>query len=194
MTNKWNLQKEFILASCSPQRLKLLFDAGFEPKECIAADIDESVLKGEKPAHYVKRVAAQKASFVALKHPNECIVAADTIIVVKGKIIRKAKDAAVARQNLDLISNSKHSVLTGYSVITPSGKQITGLVRTTVYIKKITENEKIALIQSGEWKNVAAYRIEGMLSTFVKKIKGSYPNIVGLPVYEIGDILKDVLR
>ena len=194
MSNKWNLPKGFILASCSPQRQRLLFNAGFEPDLCVGADIDENILPNEKPRDYVLRVATQKALFVAKKHPNCCIVSADTVIVAKGKIIRKAPNETVARENLDLLSGTKHYVLTGYSVIDFNGQQKTAVASTTVYMKKITNAEKDALIASKEWKNVAAYRIEGMLSTFVKGIKGSYPNIVGLPVYEVGQILKKVLK
>ena len=194
MPNKWNLKKEFILASQSPQRLKLLTDAGFKPIECIAADINEDVLENETPMEYVARVASEKAAFVAKKHPNICIVSADTIIVAEDKIIRKASNQDVARENLNLLSGKKHFVLTGFSVISSDKKQITKVISTTVYMKKITEAEKDALIQSKEWENVAAYRIEGMLSTFVKSINGSYPNIVGLPVYEVGDILKETLK
>ena len=194
MPNKWNLSKEFILASQSPQRLSLLKNAGFEPIKCVCADIDEDVLDKEKPEAYVARVSTQKALFVAKKHPDICIVSADTVIVAKGKIIRKACDEIIARQNLDLLSGKKHKVLTGFSVIYPNKNPITKVVSTTVYMKKLTESEKQALIASKEWENVAAYRIEGMLSTFVKSIKGSYPNIVGLPVYEVGDILKELLK
>jgi len=194
MPNKWNLEKGFILASCSPQRKRLLKDAGFEADLYVGADIDESVLPNEKPKDYVKRVATEKALFVAKEHPNCCIVSADTIIVAKGKIVRKAPNEEVARENLDLISGTRHHVLTGYSVIDFDGKQISDVVSTTVYMKRISDAEKDALIASKEWENVAAYRIEGMLSTFVKAIKGSYPNIVGLPVYEISEILKRVLK
>ena len=194
MPNKWNLSKEFILASQSPQRLKLLNDAGFTPIECIVADINEDILKNEKPKKYVARVAFEKAKFVAKKRPNACIVSADTVIVVDGKIIRKAPNESVARDNLNFLSGKKHYVLTGFAIILPNGKQINKVISTIVYMKKLTEAEKDALIASKEWENVAAYRIEGMLSTFVKSIKGSYPNIVGLPIYEIADILKEVLK
>ena len=119
---------------------------------------------------------------------------ADTIIVAGKKIIRKAANENIARQNLDLLSGKKHFVLTGFTIIAPNNKIITKVISTTVYMKKISKEEKDALILSKEWENVAAYRIEGMLSTFVKSIKGSYPNIVGLPVYEVGDILKEYLK
>ena len=194
MPNKWNLSKEFILASQSPQRLKLLNDAGFTPYESIAANINEDILENEEPKQYVARVAIEKARYVAQQKPNICILSADTVIVANGKIIRKAANEAIARQNLNLLSGKKHYVLTGFAIILPNGKQINKVISTIVYMKKLTESEKDALIASKEWENVAAYRIEGMLSTFVKSIKGSYPNIVGLPIYEIADILKDVLK
>ena len=194
MPNKWNLSKEFILASQSPQRLKLLNDAGFTPIECVVANINEDILEEETPKRYVARVSIEKAKYVAQQKPNICIVSADTVIVAKRRIIRKAANEAIARQNLDLLSGQKHHVLTGFCVIYPNGKQINKVISSTVYMKKLTESEKDALIASKEWENVAAYRIEGMLSTFVKSIKGSYPNIVGLPIYEIADILKEVLK
>ena len=194
MPNKWNLTKEFILASQSPQRLSLLKNAGFEPIKCLSADIDESIKENEKPEKYVARVATEKALFIQKKEAKYCIVSADTVIVAKGHIIRKAPDENTARNNLELLSGKSHFVLTGYCVIFPDGKRITKVCKTKVCLKKLTKEEKESLLASKEWENVAAYRIEGMLSTFVKSIRGSYTSIVGLPVYEIGNLLKKGLK
>ena len=190
----WGLTKPFILASSSPRRIRLLENAGFKPQEIVPADIDETEKKGEKPDEYVVRVATEKAKHVAKLRPNICIVAADTIIVAKGEIVRKAPDEQKARANLELISGGTHYAYTGYCIISAKGTVISKLVKTTIKMKKFTDAEVDTLIASKEWENVAAYRIEGLLSALVKGIEGSYTNIIGLPVYEVSQDLKKVLK
>ena len=190
----WGLTKPFILASSSPRRIRLLENAGFKPKEIVPADIDETEKKNERPDKYVVRVATEKAEHVAKLRPGICIVAADTIIVAKGKIVRKAPTEQKAKANLKMLSGSTHYAYTGYCVISDKGTVISKLVKTTVKMKKFTDDEIDTLIASKEWQNVAAYRIEGLLSSLVKGIEGSYTNIIGLPVYEVSQDLKKVLK
>ena len=85
------MNKNFILASQSPQRLALLRQIGYDPESIEPADIDEKPEKGEKPSQYVKRMALEKARHVAVKHPEKVVLASDTIIVCGTKIIQKAK-------------------------------------------------------------------------------------------------------
>jgi len=190
----WGLTKTFILASSSPRRIRLLENAGFKPVEIVPADIDETEKKGERPDKYVVRVATEKAQHVAKLRPGICIVAADTIIVAKGKIVRKAATEQKARTNLKLLSGSTHYAYTGYCIISDKGKVISKLVKTAVKTKKFTDDEIDTLITSKEWQNVAAYRIEGLLSALVKSIEGSYTNIIGLPIYEVAQDLKNMLK
>ena len=192
--NLWGLARGFVLASGSPQRLRLLESAGFIPEKIITADIDETPFPGELPARYVKRVAVEKARAVALKSPSSCILAADTVIAVGRRIIRKARDEGQVRQNLKLLSGRRHRVMTGFCVKMPDGREISKVVQTAVIIKHFDESDINALIQSGEWKGVAGYRIEGILSACVTKIIGSHPNIVGLPIFEVAQVLKGILR
>jgi len=192
--NLWGLTEGFVLASGSPQRLRLLEAAGFAPSDVITADIDETPLPKELPARYVHRVAVQKARAVALKDPDSTILAADTVIAVGHRMIRKAKDEDEVRQNLKLLSGRRHRVITGFCVKTPDGREIAKVVQTAVVIKRLDESDIQALIASGEWKGVAGYRIEGVLSACVKKIIGSHPNIVGLPIFEVAQVLKGILR
>ena len=84
-------KKDFILASASPQRLALLEQINLAPKEICPADIDESFLPREAPSAYVKRMAEEKAAHVAALRPGENILAADTVVVVGRRILRKAK-------------------------------------------------------------------------------------------------------
>ena len=190
----WGLTKPFILASSSPRRIRLLENAGFKPQEIVPADIDETEKKGERPDKYVVRVATEKAKHVANLRPGTCIVAADTIIVAKGKIVRKAPTEQKARANLKMLSGSTHYAYTGYCIISDKGTVISRLVKTTIKTKKFTDAEIDMLIASQEWKNVAAYGIEGVFSSLVKDVQGSYTNVIGLPIYEVAQDLKKVLR
>jgi len=190
----WDVQKPFILASSSPRRIRLLENAGFKPAKIVPADIDETEKRGERPDKYVVRVATEKAKHVARLCPGTCIVAADTIIVTKGKIVRKAATEQKARTNFKMLSGRIHYAYTGYCIISDKGTVISKLIKTTIKTKKFTEAEIETLIASKEWQNVAAYGIEGLFSTLVKDIQGSYTNIIGLPVYEVTQDLKKVLK
>lgn len=192
--NIWGLKHGFILASGSPQRKRLLESAGFTPTDIISADIDETPYDRELPARYVVRIATEKAKAVATDHPNDYILAADTVIAVGKRIIRKSKTAEEATQNLHLLSGRRHRVMTGFCVITPTGKTISKLTQTAVIMKSLDAADIRAIIDSDEWKNVAGYKIEGVLSACVKKIIGSHPNIVGLPIFEVAQVLKGLLR
>lgn len=190
----WRLTQPFILASASPQRLRLLEQAGFKPDRIESADIDESVRKNELPVRYVKRIAIEKARAVAAKHPGICVLGADTVIAVGKRLIRKAETEEEARQHLELISGRRHRVITGFCVILPDGREIAKVVQTAVITKHFDATDIAVILASGEWRNVAGYRIEGVLSACVRKVIGSFPNIVGLPIFEVAQVLKGALR
>ncbi len=192
--NFWQLTKPFILASGSPQRRALLEQARLCPMSIETADIDETILPNELPRRYVQRVAVEKAAAVAARHPGICILAADTILAVGRRVIRKAETEAAARANLNLLSGRKHHVLTGVCIITPEGKKITRISSSAVIMKHLDETEIEAVIRSGEWKGVAGYRIEGLIQSFARQINGSFSGIVGLPVYEVSNILRGILK
>ena len=191
--NLWGLTDGFILASGSPQRLRLLEAAGFPPSAVITADIDETPHKNELPARYVKRIAIEKARAVAQKNKGQCILAADTVIAVGVRMIRKATTREEAFENLKLLSGRKHRVITGFCVVKPDGTTITKTVTTFVIIKKLDKVDIEAILDSGQWQNVAGYQIEGMLSAVVRKTIGSFPNVVGLPIFEVAQVLRGIL-
>lgn len=193
MTNNfWELKHGFILASASPQRKRLLEQIRLFPDEIISPDIDESVLKGELPRQYVKRIATQKAQAVFNTHTGKCVVAADTVLAVGRHIIRKAQNEDEARANLLLLSGRKHQVLTGLCVMTPEGKAISRVSATTVTMKRLSQKDIEFIIKSAEYKGVAGYRIEGIISAFVKQMNGSFDSVVGLPLYETAQILRGI--
>lgn len=192
-SNFWNLKSGFILASASVNRRALLESVRLVPSKIVSPQIDEAQFDGELPARYVKRIAIQKAKAVAKECPGETILAADTILAVGRRFIRKAYTEEEARANLNLLSGRKHKVLTGICVISPSGKIISKVNTSVVAMKKLDETDIRFILNSNEWKGVAGYQIEGVLSAFVKHISGSYSSIVGLPVYETIQILRGIL-
>lgn len=190
----WHLKQGFILASASPQRRALLKEIQLEPEEIVSPDVNEDLLKGELPRQYVERVAVDKAKAVALMRPHKCVLAADTVLAVGRRIIRKAKTIDEARKNLNLISGRKHRVYTGVAVVAPDGRVISRVNVTSVVMKHLDEDDIRVILDSNEWQGVAGYKIEGVLASFVKQISGSYSGIVGLPVYETTQILRGILR
>ncbi|MDX6749466.1 Maf family protein [Geminicoccaceae bacterium 1502E] len=174
------------LASTSPRRLALLRQAGIEPRQVLAPDVDETPLKGELPADHALRLAGVKADAgrAQLAEPA-FVVAADTVVACGRRILPKAGTRAEAEACLRLISGRRHRVHGGLCVIAPDGRRRTRLVTTSVRIKRLTQDEISFYLASGEWEGKAGgYAIQGLAATFVPSINGSYTNVVGLPLAE----------
>ncbi len=133
------MKKGFILASGSVHRKNLLLSAGFEPKEIITADIDETPFTSEEPIDYVKRMALEKAKAVHALKPNDIILAADTIVVCKGKIIQKSYSDEDQRKVMRLLSGTKHSVLTAVCLIDENGIVYPEMSETDVNVKPLSD-------------------------------------------------------
>lgn len=185
-------KKNFILASCSPQRYALLKQIGYEPEKIEAADIDETPHKFEKPTEYVKRMAKEKALAVAAKHKGWVVLAGDTVVVVGRRILQKAADAQEQIDIMKLLSGKSHKVLSGICIVSETGKFSVKCVSTRILMKKLTTKEIYDYVQSNEWVGCAGYKIEGQLAGFVKKIIGSYSGVVGLPLFEVKNMLNGV--
>lgn len=185
-------EKDFILASGSPQRRALLAQIGFVPKKIQPADIDEHQLEKEKPLPYIRRIARAKAEAVASLCPNENILSADTIIVVGQKIIQKSPTAEKETAVLKMLSGRTHRVITSVCVIDKKGHLSQKTITTKIVMKHLTPQEIEEYIKSGEWHGVAGYKIEGLLAGYVKKIIGSYSGVVGLPLYETKNMLNGI--
>ena len=181
--------KNFILASSSPQRKRLLEQIGFTPKEILAADIDETELKHEKPLIYVKRMALQKAQAVALQRPGENILASDTIITVGLRIIHKSKTPEEQIEVMRLLSGRNHKVISAVCLITADGKAHEKIITTRISMKRLSSNEIKEYVETKEWVGVCGYKIEGRLAGYVRKLTGSFTGVVGLPLYETRNLL-----
>ncbi len=179
-----------VLASASPRRLDLLRQIGIEPAAVDPAAVDETPLKGELPRAYAARCAAGKARAVAGRHPGAVVLACDTVVACGRRILPKAEDERAARDCLGLLSGRRHRVLGGLHVLAPDGRAHARLVETVVTFKRLSAAEIDRYLAAGEWHGKAGgYAIQGRAAAFVKAVGGSYPNVVGLPLFEAAGIL-----
>lgn len=177
-----------ILASASPRRADLLRAAGFQ-FDVRPADVDERVQPGETAASYVARLAAEKAGAVAARAPGWVVLGADTSVVVDGDILGKPEDGRSAGAMLQRLSNRTHEVLTGICLVGGRGgaAAVRALVaHTTVRFAHLSPAEIDWYVETGEPLDKAGgYAIQGLGSRFVTEVRGSYTNVVGLPVAEV---------
>ncbi|MFQ5346729.1 MAG: Maf family protein [Rhodothalassiaceae bacterium] len=180
----------FILASASPRRLALLRQIGLEPDHVEAADIDETPQPRELPRLHALRLASEKAEAVAGTHPGAFVLGADTVVAVGRRILPKASDAETAAACLALLSGRAHRVHGGVALILPDGTMRTRHAETRVSFKRLSRAEIDAYLRSGEWQGKAGgYAIQGRAAAFVRRLVGSYSNVVGLPLYETAQLL-----
>lgn len=183
--------RDLVLASSSPRRAALLEQIQIKPVKITPAAIDETPEKDEKPRDLALRLAQKKARKVAQNHKNAFILAADTVVGCGRRILLKTENAKEARQWLSLLSGRRHHVYTGLALITPEGQMLSRVCDTLVQFKRLSAQELDAYIAGGQWKDVAGgYAIQGAADAFVKFIRGSYSNVVGLPLYDTMQMLK----
>lgn len=185
--------KEWILASKSPRRRELF--GRLVPEFTVITDDSEEVwLPDEKPEIAVKRLAKEKAENVAAKTDRDALIlAADTVVVLDGKILGKPKDEAEAYAMLSTLSGNTHQVFTGMAVFDrQSGKCVTASECTKVRFCTLNEETIRCYIASGEPMDKAgAYGIQDLGALFVEGIEGDYFNVVGLPLCRLGKLLKE---
>jgi septum formation protein len=185
-----------VLASASPRRVTLLAQAGITPDALRPTSIDESANKAEKPRSLVSRLARSKAEVGRDQIANErdladsYVLAADTVVAVGSKILMKPAHVEEAMASLQLLSGRAHNVYTAICLITPDDKVKTKIIETTVYFRHLAQSEIESYIASREWRGKAGgYAIQGLAGCFIRKINGSYTNVVGLPLTEVISLL-----
>ena len=179
-----------VLASASPRRRALLEQIGYAPDTVEPAALDEAVLPGEQPEAHAARLAHEKASSVAARHPGAFVLGADTVVACGRRILDKAESEESARRSLSLLSGRRHRVFGGVVVIDPTGRAVSRLVRTAVTFKRLSAEELEDYLASGEWRGKAGgYAIQGRAAAFVRFVGGSYSNVVGLPLHETYGLL-----
>jgi septum formation protein len=191
-----NWRQSLILASGSPRRLALLQQVGIEPRLIVPAEIDETPGRFEAPRVLANRLARSKAEAVIkiIRHDDAMadsfILAADTVVAVGRRILPKTELVDEASSCLRLLSGRSHRVYTGLAIVTPKGAIRERLVETRVRFKRLSKEDLESYLASGEWRGKAGgYAIQGIAGSFVAKIVGSYPNVVGLPLYEVMSVL-----
>ncbi|HSC25896.1 MAG TPA: Maf family protein [Vicinamibacterales bacterium] len=182
-----------LLASASPRRADLLRSAGFD-FEISPADVDESPHTGEEPRPYALRVATEKADVAAsgCRDSGRAVLAADTVVVARGQLLGKPRDASDARRMLRSLAGAVHEVHTAV-VLGTRARRVSDIVTTRVHLLPLSEREIDWYIQTGEPDGKAgAYAIQGCGSRFIDWIEGSWSNVVGLPVAAVYRLLKEM--
>ena len=172
-----------ILASASKARLELLESVGISPDKILNTNIDETPKKSEKPLDYVSRIALEKNKSVK-KKKIEIVLTADTVVALGRRILQKPNDEEEALYFLNLLSGRRHKVYTSICIFYKE-KYYQKNVKTTVKMKRLSDDEKKCYLLTDEWKGKAGgYSIQGAASYFFPFISGSYSNVVGLPLTE----------
>nr|WP_314992748.1 Maf family protein [uncultured Treponema sp.] len=184
-----------ILASKSPQRQDILRRLNI-PFVCIPSETDETFDPSLPPEKAVEQIALRKAEAVLrspLKINTPWIIAADTLIFSHGTPMGKPADVEQARSMLQSYSGAPHKVITAICCYDEKLHRLsTRISSSNVCFKALSDAEIEWYLSTGEWQGAAgAYRIQGIAACFITKIEGSYSGIVGLPISELYDILKE---
>ncbi len=178
------------LASASPRRLDLLAQIDLKHDAVAAAEIDETRLPNETPRLLALQLAVAKAAKVAAEQPGAYVLAADTVVAVGRRVLPKVETEAQGRACLELLSGRAHKVLTAVALRAPDGRVASRLVESRLHVKRLTSAEITAYLASGEGIGKAGgYAIQGRAGAFVMSLQGSYPAVVGLPLYETLNLL-----
>jgi septum formation protein len=187
------LSAPFILASASPRRIELLTLLGLD-FTVMPSGADETFRPGESPPAHTLRLSADKAGLIAVAHPGSWVLGADTIVVIDGTVLGKPADPEEARRMLKKLSARSHTVFTGFTLVRQTAQiAVSEVVASTVLFREIAEDEMAWYINSPEpYDKAGAYAVQGIGAFFIKEIKGSYTNVMGLPLCEVVDLLKKV--
>jgi septum formation protein len=185
------MKSRLILASKSPRRYELLKQIGLD-FDMSPSRVEEDFIPEESPRDHVIRLAEAKALEVGSRNPDCWVIAADTVVYIDGFILGKPKNREGALEMLGRLSGQEHQVLTGFSV-RHLGKGIGDqeAVETAVKVKVLTPAEMGWYVKTGEpFDKAGGYAIQGIGSFMIESIRGSYTNVVGLPLCELIEMLK----
>lgn len=181
------------LASGSPRRRELLAQIGV-PFRRLPVQVDEALMPGELPDGYVRRLAAQKAraGWLALSgRATAPVMGADTAVVLGDQVLGKPRDREDGLAMLAQLSGHTHLVLSGVALVEADREAVRVSV-SRVTFRVLSTQECRAYWESGEPADKAgAYGIQGLGGTFVKRLEGSYSGVMGLPLFETGQLLEE---
>jgi septum formation protein len=183
------------LASQSPRRRELLNQLGVEFQVVAGPDIDESAFGRESPRDYVERMVREKCAAVLAREPlrsGDCILVADTTVTFDDHILGKPESREDAIRMLTMLSGRSHQVITGLAVATNS-QMLSTLHITDVTFAAIDRVQIERYTDSGEPLDKAgAYGIQGRAAAFISRIDGSFSSVMGLPLFETAQLLKQI--
>lgn len=188
--------KQIVLASSSPRRSSLLRQIGI-PFEIVPPDVDESrYIFGDDPAGTAERLALAKAKSAAgrVDARGRLVLGADTVVLFEGEFIGKPKDAEDAFAMLQKLAGRAHRVLTGFALLDPrTNRAVTGHEWTTVTMRKLTDAEIRAYVDTGEPLDKAgSYGAHAQGAGLVTRVEGCFYNVIGLPLARLLVELKNV--
>ena len=186
---------KIILASKSPQRKTLLKKLNLNFTS-VSSNINENIFinKIKNPNLLCKRLAIEKSKYIAKKYPNHLIIGADTIISLNNKILGKPKNKKEAHNYLNLLSDKKHTVYTGVSIINlKKNININFIDKTIVQFYKLNKNDIKYYINSfNPCERSGGYGIQDWSGIFIKTINGCYYNVVGFPLPKFYKLFKEI--
>jgi septum formation protein len=185
--------EKIVLASASPRRVELLASAGIEV-DAVPSRVPEDAQAGETATDRVRRLAETKARSVAAATAGRFFIGADTVVVHGGEVMGKPRDSADAERMLRTLSGGGHAVITGYAISDAARGQIrVGDATTLVYFKALSPAEITGYVaEERPYDKAGAYAIQGRAAYMVRRIEGSYTNVVGLPLCETVEALVEM--
>lgn len=183
---------KIILASSSPRRKELLKKIVGD-FEIIPSEVDEVYPSSILPIDVSLYLSNLKAKDVASKHKDSIVIGCDTTVIINDMILGKPKNYNDAKNMLELLSNNMHIVASAVTIFYKEKiYQINSINK--VFFKKLTTLEIEEYLKNDEYKDKAgAYAIQGIANKFILKYDGEYESIVGLPIKELNDILKEIM-
>ncbi|MDR0423147.1 MAG: Maf family nucleotide pyrophosphatase [Rickettsiales bacterium] len=181
--------RRFVLGSGSKSRLKLIEQSGFVPDLIEAPDVDETPLKKEKVLDYVKRVSKAKCEFLSKRYSDDVVLTADTVMSHRGQIVRKIYTGDDIKDFLESCSGRSVKAITSLCVY-DAEKISQKTIETSLKYKHLNKSEIDEYVKSGIGIGKAGgVAIESFMECFVIRIIGSYSNILGLPLYDVNNML-----
>ena len=179
---------KIILASQSPRRREILTLMEI-PFEVIESNVQEVPPEGATPEELVKALAEQKARAVFSQHPNDCVIGADTVVDLDGRVLGKPHTSERAKEYLHLLQGRSHIVYTGICVLTPGHVDVRS-ARTDVTFRPMSDAEIDWYVGTGDPLDKAgSYGVQGPASLFVDHLEGNYFNIIGMPAPTLYEML-----